>query len=42
MNYEAPTIELIGQASELIQAFYGPRSDGDAYAFSFGYPPAAE
>jgi hypothetical protein len=34
MDYESPTLELLGPASELIQAYMGPRYDGDAYQFS--------
>ena len=37
MNYEAPTIEVIGTASALIQASWGPRYDGDGYALSLGF-----
>jgi len=36
MNYEAPTIEVIGKASALIQAYAGPRYDGGGYEFSQG------
>jgi hypothetical protein len=36
MNYEAPAVEIAGPASELIQAFCGPRYDGDGYLFSQG------
>jgi hypothetical protein len=36
MEYEAPEIDLIGPASELIQASCGPFSDGDGYVFSHG------
>lgn len=34
MNYEAPRVEVLGQASELIQASCGPRVDGDGYLFT--------
>jgi hypothetical protein len=37
MEYEAPTVEVVGQASELIQAYLGPRTDGDGYTFSQGF-----
>jgi hypothetical protein len=36
MNYETPTVEVVGLASELIQAYAGPRTDGDGYAYSQG------
>jgi hypothetical protein len=36
MKYETPTVEVVGPASELIQAFAGPRTDGDGYVFSWG------
>ncbi len=36
MDYDAPLVEVIGQASELIQASCGPRYDGDGYVFSQG------
>lgn len=36
MKYETPTLELIGQASELIQAYVGPHTDGGGYEFSQG------
>ena len=34
MNYEPPTLVVMGSASELIQAYVGPRIDGDGYQFS--------
>jgi hypothetical protein len=37
MDYETPTLELMGPASDLIQAYAGPRTDGDGYAFSQGF-----
>lgn len=36
MNYESPTVELIGSASDLIQFLCGPRADGGPYSFSQG------
>jgi len=36
MEYETPTVEVVGPASELIQAYMGPRMDGDGYQFSLG------
>ncbi len=36
MRYEMPTVEQIGLASELIQAYLGPREDGDGYIYSQG------
>jgi len=36
MDYDAPVVEVIGQASELIQAFCGPHMDGDGYLLSQG------
>ncbi len=37
MEYTEPTIEVAGAASELVQAYAGPRNDGGAYEFSFGF-----
>jgi hypothetical protein len=37
MEYETPTLDLVGSASKLIQAYAGPRMDGDAYQFSQGF-----
>jgi hypothetical protein len=34
MEYQTPSIEVVGPASELIQAYFGPRIDGDGYQFS--------
>jgi hypothetical protein len=45
MDYETPAVEMIGQASELIQAYIGPHTDGDGYQFSQGFticPPEEE
>ncbi len=39
MNYEQPEVEVVGAASELIQASNGPSNDGSGYAFSLGWPP---
>jgi len=36
MNYEAPAVEIVGPASELIQAYAGPRMDGGGWTFSQG------
>lgn len=36
MEYEAPTIEVVGSPSQLIQNYAGPRTDGDGYALSQG------
>ena len=36
MKYEAPTVEVMGSASEVIQAYFGPDTDGGGYAFSRG------
>ena len=36
MRYEMPTIEQVGAASALIQAYLGPRDDGDGYIYSQG------
>jgi hypothetical protein len=41
MNYETPTVEVVGPASELIQAYVGPRYDGDGYALSQGFACSA-
>jgi hypothetical protein len=37
MDYETPAIEILGPASELIQAYVGPLTDGGGYSFSQGY-----
>jgi hypothetical protein len=37
MQYEAPTADVVGSASDLIQASWGPRTDGDGYQFSQGF-----
>jgi hypothetical protein len=37
MEYETPTVEVVGPASELIQAYAGPRMDGNGYQFSLGF-----
>lgn len=37
MDYEAPSIEVVGSASELIQVHLGPRYDGGPYSFSQGF-----
>lgn len=44
MEYIAPVVEVAGLASEIIQAYAGPRTDGDGYAFSQGlvYNPEEE
>jgi hypothetical protein len=36
MRYDVPTMEQVGVASELIQAYLGPRYDGDGYTWSYG------
>jgi len=36
MEYEAPALEVVGSASELVQNFAGPRTDGDGFEFSQG------
>lgn len=36
MDYEAPAFEVIGRASELIQAHAGPQNDGGGWQFSQG------
>lgn len=36
MDYEAPAVDVMGAASDLIQNFAGPRTDGDGLAFSQG------
>jgi hypothetical protein len=36
MEYHTPTVELMGPASELIQAYVGPLTDGGGYTFSQG------
>lgn len=37
MNYEAPAVEKVGPASELIQTYAGPFYDGGGWSFSQGY-----
>ncbi len=34
MDYEAPAVDLIARARELVQNYAGPRYDGDGYQFS--------
>ena len=34
MEYENPTIEVVGSPSDLIQNYVGPRYDGDGEFFS--------
>jgi hypothetical protein len=36
MSYETPEVDVIGTASDLIQNFAGPRTDGDGLQFSQG------
>jgi hypothetical protein len=36
MEYKTPVVEVVGPAKELIQAYMGPRMDGDGYQFSLG------
>jgi hypothetical protein len=36
MKYETPAIEVVGDGSELIQAFLGPHTDFGANALSLG------
>lgn len=36
MGYEAPVIDVVGEASTLIQNYAGPRMDGDGFALSQG------
>ena len=36
MVYEAPKMDEVGTASELIKAYAGPYYDGDGYIYSFG------
>jgi hypothetical protein len=36
MRYETPEVDVIGTASDLIQNFAGPRTDGDGFEFSQG------
>jgi hypothetical protein len=37
MVYERPELDVVGTATELIQAFAGPFDDGGGYAFSLGW-----
>jgi hypothetical protein len=41
MEYETPTVEVVGPASELIQAYAGPRYDGNGYIYSQGFTCSA-
>lgn len=34
MTYEAPAVDVLGDASDLIQNYFGPFTDGDGYSFS--------
>ena len=34
--YEMPEMDVIGSASELVQAYAGPYYDGGGYIFSLG------
>lgn len=36
MSYEAPAVDVLGSASDLIQNYAGPWTDGDGYYFSQG------
>jgi hypothetical protein len=36
MSYETPEVDVIGTASDLIQNFAGPRTDGDGHQLSQG------
>lgn len=36
MEYEAPAVDVVGAASELIQNYAGPRIDGDGLQLSQG------
>lgn len=36
MEYEAPVIEEVGSASDLVQTYCGPALDGGGYEFSLG------
>lgn len=36
MDYTAPTVDVIGAASQLVQDFAGPYYDGDGFALSEG------
>jgi hypothetical protein len=37
MEYTTPVVEVAGQARELIQAYAGPRYDGNGYIYSQGF-----
>lgn len=37
MDYEAPVVEMVGPANELVQNYMGPSIDGDGYALSLGW-----
>lgn len=34
MSYEAPAVEILGAASDLIQNYVGPWTDGNGHTFS--------
>jgi hypothetical protein len=36
MEYTTPVVEVAGLARDLIQAYAGPRTDGDGYIYSQG------
>lgn len=36
MDYETPVVEIVGEASELIQTYFGPRIDGGGWQLSQG------
>jgi hypothetical protein len=36
MKYETPAIKVVGEGSELVQAFVGPHTDLGAHALSLG------
>jgi hypothetical protein len=36
MEYVTPTVEVVGAGSELVLAYYGPRTDLGAHALSEG------
>ena len=37
MEYASPEVEVVGKAKELVQAFAGPRQDGNGQVFSQGF-----
>ncbi len=37
MEYTTPVVEVVGPAKDIVQAYAGPRTDGNGYIFSQGF-----